>query len=130
MMRLSRKKLSQALAVLLQQHPHARKQILTWAARTVATHGWEHDIDSIVEETLRASYRLTGRLEATVTTATALSPSLHKKIQHFIQKKTGASHVSLSQNHDPHIIGGFTIISPLGEIDCSVTTALNTLKHA
>ncbi len=69
-----------------------------------------------------------GYVNGTVTTAFALDSAVHKALESFIAKATGAKHVTLTRAVDRSALGGFKVTLPGREIDATIARQLTILK--
>lgn len=85
-------------------------------------------LDEIIEDIAREHARRSGRIEADVKTAFALTSELKQEIIQTIKNRTKVTHVTLNEQTDISLLGGVLITAPDMELDLSLKTKLAKLK--
>lgn len=125
--KISRRVIAQAVAQKLAEEPKRRAHWLKTLAAYMVTNNMQDDVDLMVNDLVREVYALSGELLVDVTTARPLTDTLRKEIIREITHATGARDVTLAEQTDPEILGGFIARTPDAELDASVRTKLKQL---
>jgi len=94
----------------------------------VSQHNRESALEWVASE-FHAQYNLMrGMQEASVTSATALTPALRAEMVELVKRQTGLNSVELTEKVDPNLIGGFVLRIGDKQIDDSVRTSLRKMR--
>ena len=124
--RLSRRALAHYVADGVASKSSAKKTVQQLAAYLVESRRTK-ELDLIVRDvaTILAEK---GIMTGTLTTAYELSREAKKAIETSVAKETGATHISLAEEIDASLVGGYKVALPGHEIDRSIAHQLTTLK--
>ncbi len=86
------------------------------------------DVVLLIEEVRAELARVNSHISAVVQSATPLSDDFQKQIMGIIKKMTNAESVSIDNELEPELLGGFVIKAPELEYDASVRGKLAQLK--
>lgn len=86
------------------------------------------DVVLLIEEIRAELARVNSHVSAVVQSATPLSDDFQKQIMGIIKKMTNAESVSIDNELEPELLGGFVIKAPELEYDASVRGKLAQLK--
>lgn len=86
------------------------------------------DVVLLIEEIRAELARVNSHISAVVQSATPLSDDFQKQIMGIIKKMTNAESVSIDNELEPELLGGFVIKAPELEYDASVRGKLAQLK--
>lgn len=128
MSRVSRSQIARGIADMLDSGASHKKLVNTIAAYLVSERRTS-ELDALMRE-VQSVRAKRGTLEATATTAFALSPSVKKDIQAVLRRDFGAGKdVVLNEQVEPSVLGGLHLESAGKQLDLTVRTKLNRLKQ-
>lgn len=132
MSRVSRARLAKVTVRLLREQPARQREILRKvAAYMLAAHMAENGrvkgLDLLMKDFARELQAQEGRLYAEVRSAFEMSDALRNELVSYLQDKTGAKSVELSETVDPSLISGLIITTADYEIDLSARRKLKQL---
>lgn len=127
-MKLSRRVLARYIATQL-SGGDGHAQVVSSLAAYIVENRLKNELDLILADIATNLARL-GHVEAAVTTAHPLDPSLKKDVLDYISKMEDAMDITLNEVVDPAILGGIIIETPRKRYDASVATKLKRLRNA
>lgn len=125
--RLSRRALAHYVADGVASKASAKETIQQLAAYLVESRRTK-ELDLIVRDVATILAEEKGIMTGTLTSAFELSQEAKKAIETFVAKETGATHISLAEEIDASLVGGYKVALPGHEIDHSIAHQLTTLK--
>ncbi|MDP3997388.1 MAG: F0F1 ATP synthase subunit delta [Candidatus Andersenbacteria bacterium] len=123
----SRQKFVRALLSLLEKHPV--KSVAAVAAPEIIKQGWANSLDLISNDLSRELLRQKKHLEISLTSAYDLPHRLRQQIAKFLADQIHADTTHVTVTIDPALLGGFIATTPAGELDASLSSQINQLKH-
>jgi F0F1-type ATP synthase delta subunit len=117
----TRTQVAAALAERLEHHDR-HKSIREAAAWLVAT-GRARQARYLARD-VAAQLEAKGYVLVRVTTARSLEHHTRERLEHFIQRQTGAKELEMDMIVDPNVVGGVQIETPLAALDATVRTKL------
>lgn len=127
-MKLSRRVLARHIATELKTGTD-RRSVVAGLAAYIVEHRLHGSLELILADIATNLARL-GHVEATVTTARPLDPSLKKEVIAYIAQMESVTDIALHEAIDPTILGGVIIETPRKRFDASVATKLKRLRNA
>lgn len=127
-MKASRRILSRHIAAQLQAGS-SRGAVVRSLAAYIVEHRLQNDIELIVAD-IALNLAKAGHIEAHVTTAHPLDPSLKKSVIEYVKRIESASEVEVREQVDPSLLGGIIIETPSKRFDASIATKLKRLRNA
>ncbi len=126
MNRYSRKQFAKAAISLLEKHQASDATRIL--AEAIVRDKKTNDIDVFIQEIGKLLFEQNGHLEGTVESAHELKPAAKEEIDEMVKKITGAKTVKLRQRINIRLLGGFRVVTPVGEIDGTLARPLHQLK--
>jgi F-type H+-transporting ATPase subunit delta len=94
----------------------------------VSQHNRESALEWVATEFQSQYNMLQGMQEASVTSASPLTPELRAEMVALVKRQTGLASVELTEKVDPNLIGGFVLRIGDTQIDDSVRTSLRKMR--
>lgn len=108
---------------------HDSKKLAHSIAQYLSQERRTKDLDAIMRDITRLRSEA-GIVEATVTSAFPITPSLRREIQNLIASETKAKKVLLNEVVNPDVLGGLRIEAGEQQLDTTIKTKLQKLKQA
>lgn len=123
--KISRRKLAKTIAAKLVAEPSCSRHWVKVLAAYILENKLVGSVDLIVNDVLREISVLNGEILVGVTTARPLSSAMRAELTAMLGKALEAKHVVLTENVDPHLLGGFIARTNSATLDASVRNRLN-----
>ncbi|GAA4352120.1 ATP synthase F1 subunit delta [Hymenobacter saemangeumensis] len=94
----------------------------------VSQHNRESALEWVASEFHTQYNLMRGMQEASVTSATPLTPALRAEMVELVKRQTGLASVELTEKVDPSLIGGFVLRIGDQQIDDSVRSSLRKMR--
>lgn len=125
--KFSRRTIARTVAAGLLARPSERKLWLERAAAYLITNNRQDEAEVLAQDIAHELFVQGGQLSVDVVSARALSDGVKAELVKMFKAATGASHVSMSERHDPNLFGGLIARTPNAVADLSVRTKLKQI---
>lgn len=125
---VSRRAVARTIAAKLIAEPERRAEWLAMGAAYLLQRGQADRADQLVQDIARELLVQNGQLAATVHTAHPLTDDLRSQLEIFLQDKTGATSVNLSETVEPELLSGFVVTTPDYELNTTARAKLRQLN--
>ena len=126
---LSRRSIARHVADKLAQNPNDRAEIVQSIAAYLVHHNRSTEAALLVRDIEHELLVRDAVLYGTIMTARPLTDELKTKLTEYLQQQTNSQKVSLHEEVDPSLIGGFVVQTADGTWDESVRTKLKRIAN-
>lgn len=109
---------------------HSQKEVIGALAEALVAKKAGNDAEILVQEIGRQMLEKEGVLNGSLACSRPLNETSRNKITELFKRLTGAKRVNLQETTDEKIIGGFRVVTPVVEMDASVSRTLYQLIKA
>jgi F-type H+-transporting ATPase subunit delta len=120
-----RKLLSQAILNMLEDG-QSTASVAQETAKFLVSQGRTRELDALMRDVEQMRYQKDDIFEASAVSARSLSSEVEQQIKTLM----GAKHVILDTSLDPEVVGGVRVRALDKQLDLSIESKLNTLRHA
>jgi F-type H+-transporting ATPase subunit delta len=120
-----RKLLAQALLNMLDMG-QSPATVAKEAAKFLVAQGRTRELDALMRDIELMRYDKDGVLEASAVSSRPLTEEVERQVKNLL----GAKRVILDTSLDPEIVGGVRVRALDQQLDLSIESKLNTLRHA
>jgi F0F1-type ATP synthase delta subunit len=125
---VSRRAVARTIAAKLVAEPEKRGEWLAMGAAYLLQRGQADRVEQLVQDIARELLAQHGQLAASVCTAHQLNDDLRSQLKAFLQDKTGATSVDLSETVEPELLSGFVVTTPDYELNTTARAKLRQLN--
>jgi len=125
---VSRRAVARTIAAKLIAEPSESKKWLAMGAAYLVQRGQVDRAEQLVQDIARELLIQDGQLAASVRSAHILTDDVRTQLEAFLQTKTGATEVSLSETVEPELLSGFVVTTPDYELNTTARAKLRQLN--
>ncbi len=125
---VSRRAVARTIAANLVAEPEKRGEWLAMGAAYLLQRGQADRADQLVQDIARELLLQDGQLVASVQTAHPLTDDLRDQLAAFLQDKTGATSIHLSETVEPELLSGLVVTTPDYELNTTARAKLRQLN--
>lgn len=125
---VSRRAVARTIAAKLIAEPADNKKWLAMGAAYLVQRGQVDRAEQLVQDIARELLIQDGQLAASVRSAHTLTNDVRTQLAAFLQTKTGATEVSLSETVEPELLSGFVVTTPDYELNTTARAKLRQLN--
>jgi len=125
---VSRRAVARTIATKLIAEPANSEKWLAMGAAYLVQRGQVDRAEQLVQDIARELLIQNGQLAASVRSAHTLTDDVRAQLSEFLQAKTGATEVSLSETVEPELLSGFVVTTPDYELNTTARAKLRQLN--
>ena len=125
---VSRRAVARTIAAKLIAEPDASEKWLAMGAAYLVQRGQVDRAEQLVQDIARELLIQDGQLAVSVRSAHPLTDDVRTQLTAFLQSKTGATEVSLSETVEPELLSGFVVTTPDYELNTTARAKLRQLN--
>ena len=125
---ISRRRLVQAVAAMLQDQPRERKRTLRMLAAYLIEHKQQNKVDLVLLDLARELRVSADHLYAEVSSAFPLDSPSRLALTHYLRSATGAKTVELDEQSNADLLAGLVVTTADAELDTSAARKLQRLR--